>query len=183
MMWMWLSEAVLMGIALAMDALAVSVALAAAGQRDFNWRKMALTALFFGGFQFMMPLIGWMACWRLGSIVQCAGSYVAGGLLAVVAIKMWMDGSDGKVPAFSLKQLSILAFATSIDALLVGASYACIQRYGVWKDALIIGLVTGLIVIGGCIAGRLSGHLLGKHCAAAGGIILLVIALKIVIMG
>lgn len=181
MTWSNFIEAVLMGSALAMDALAASVALGAANRRRFYWTRIALTAGTFGFFQFFMPLIGFYASSFAEKVVNQYGSWITGLLLIGIGSKMFFDGRDERVRAFSFKQLFILALATSIDALLVGVSYRCMQRGSVWWDVIVIGIVTMLISAAGCIVGRWSGKLLGKHCAVLGALVLIMLGIKVII--
>ena len=178
-----ITEAVFIGVALAMDALAASVALGAAGRKSFDWRKIAITAGFFGFFQFLMPLIGFIGSSFAEHLVYNYGSIVAGVLLILIGGKMFFDkaddSDDGK-KSFSLQKLFVLALATSIDALLVGVSFRCLHRTSIIADIIIIGVVTALISAAGCLAGRWSGKLLGKHCPFLGGGVLVMLGLKVI---
>ncbi len=176
-------EAGLLGVGLAMDALAVSVALGAAERRQFTTRKILLTALFFGGFQFLMPGLGWLGGSFAGHIAQRYGRYFAGVLLLFIGTKMILERDPETPPAFGIWQLTVLAFATSIDALLVGVGYACLGRTAILADITIIGVVTAVISVIGCLAGRFSGKFLGSHCAIIGGLVLIAIGIKIIFLG
>ena len=181
MTWAILVESVLLGVALAMDALAASVALGAAGRRDFRWVRIALTAGFFGFFQFMMPLVGYLATGFAESIVSNYGKYVAGVLLIGIGGKMFFDRDNAEAMKFSLARLTTLAFATSIDALLIGVSFRCMLRAVIMLDLVIIGVVTALISAAGCLVGRWSGKLLGNHCAVLGALVLIALGVKVII--
>ena len=217
-------EATFMGVGLAMDALAVSLALGAAGwscpktqansatspvcavcrhhapcvcaegtassgKMPFTWDKIVLTAALFGAFQAMMPTIGWFGSGLCGGIVQKAGRTAAGILLAFVAAQMLREGFSKaedpakKIGACSLRRLIVLSFATSIDAFLVGVSYACLGRTGIAGDVLVIGTVTAAISAAGCVTGRISGNRLGNRGSILGGVVLLGIAVKIMFFG
>ena len=174
-----LPEAILLGAALAMDALAVSLALGAAQRRAFTRRRIAVTALFFGWFQFMMPLVGWFGGSRVLFLSGPAGRAAAAILLAGLGIKMIFDAGFGKrkaAPAFGWRPLTLLAVATSIDALIVGIGWACLGRLGVWPEAAVIGVVTAAISAAGGITGRVTGRLLGRFGGAFGGLVLIGIA-------
>ena len=181
MTWAILVESVLLGAALAMDALAASVALGAAGRRDFRWVRIALTAGFFGFFQFMMPLVGYLATGFAESIVSNYGKYVAGVLLIGIGGKMFFDRDNAEAMKFSLARLTTLAFATSIDALLIGVSFRCLHRTDILLELVIIGVVTALISAAGCLVGRWSGKLLGNHCAVLGALVLIALGVKVII--
>ena len=181
MNWELAVEAVLLGAALAMDAVAASVALAAAGRWTFNPRRMLITAGFFGLFQCLMPLIGFYGSSWAGSLVESYGKYIAGLLLIAIGSKMFSDGESNKKLRFSLQQLLLLALATSLDALLVGVSFSFQRRTSIWLDAVIIGFVTALLAWLGCVTGRWSGKLLGKNCTWPGALVLVLLGLKIII--
>jgi len=159
------------------------------GNMPFTWDKIMLTAALFGIFQAMMPTIGWFGSGLFGGFVQKLGRFAAGGLLAVVAAQMLREGFSKeedpakRIGACSLRRLIVLSFATSIDALLVGVSYACLGRTDITGDVLVIGAVTAAISAAGCIFGRLSGNKLGSRSSILGGLVLLGIAVKIMFFG
>ncbi len=138
-------ETFLVGVALAMDAFAVSIALGTADGKNFNWKKIILTALFFGGFQFFMPAAGWFCGSLFSSFLQRYGRIIAFILLAFLGGKMIYERNREERAEFGLVQLTVLALATSIDALLVGVGYACLGRSGILLDAALIGTVTFFI--------------------------------------
>ncbi len=185
-------EAFLFGISLAMDALAVSLALGTVERKNFTAGKIFLTAGAFGLFQFIMPLTGWFCGGLCGSLIQLYGRIIASVLLLFLGGKMireaWNnndDAEDGNIRGFGFLRLIVLAFATSIDALLVGISYACLGRcsVSVIQDTLIIGAVTFLISTGGCILGRSFGNIFGNRCEIFGGLVLIGIGCKILLIG
>ena len=179
----WL-EILLIGIGLSMDALAVAVALGAAEKERMDWKKVLLPALFFGGFQALMPLIGWFGGSLLGGIVQRYGCWIAAGLLWVIGGKMiWERNEENGRIAFGLKELVLLAFATSIDAFLVGVGFACLGETSVLREVLLIGCTTAVISAAGCLLGKSSGKLLGNHCNWIGGLVLILIGVKTVVFG
>ncbi len=176
-------EVLLIGVSLSMDALAVSLALGAVERSNFNWKKIALTAFFFGFFQFMMPVTGWFGGSLCGEIVRTYGRIVAAILLCGIGGKMIHDRNEEEHPEFGLKQLTMLAFATSIDALLIGVGFACLGRTGIIADSVVIGITTFLISAAGCVAGRLSGNLFGSRCNLLGGLVLIGIGIKVLFFG
>lgn len=189
-------EAFLLGIGLAMDALAATIAIGAVKRQYFTWRHIATVAAFFGLFQFAMPIIGWYGGSLCGEIATRYGRYAATALLIFIGGKMIVealrrrgdDEAKQSCPAhqgFRLWRLATLAFATSIDALLVGVGYACLQRppVAVLGDAAIIGVVTAAICAAGGILVRLCGCILGGKCEIAGGLVLIAIAVKTLIWG
>ena len=176
-----LIEAILLGAALAMDAMAASVALGAADRLEFNWKKIVVTAGFFGFFQFSMPLIGFIGSGFAEEAVAQYGKWIAGILLMGIGGKMFFDGKNEKTKRFSLQQLTVLAFATSLDALLVGVSFQFQHRSNILPDSLIIGAVTFAIAIAACALGRWSGKLLGKNCVWPAALVLIMLGLKVII--
>ena len=178
----WL-EIVLIGIALSMDALAVSVVLGAAEGKDLNWKRILVVALFFGSFQAFMPLLGWFGCGLTG-LVRAAGRYFAAGLLGLIGGKMIYDRKEEHAVVFTLPKLFLLALATSIDAFLVGVGFACLNRPSILHEVLLIGLITFLISAAGCLAGRTSEKLLKtERCMLIGGLVLIGIGIKIALFG
>ncbi len=186
---MWLIFPSLIGISLAMDALAASVALGAAERKNFSWMKILLTAFSFGFFQMFMPDAGWYGASLCGNIVIFLGKVTAFLLLAMLGGKMIYeavkkkkdDEEEEENKGFSFFRLIVLSFATSIDALLVGVSYACMEREHILRDSLVIGLLTFLICLAGCILGKEAGKKCDNKCDIAGGLILILLALKILL--
>ena len=147
-----------------------------------------LTAALFGLFQAMMPTIGWFASGLCGEIVRKAGRITSGVLLGIVAAQMLREGfsnedTAARIGVCSLRRLIVLSFATSIDALLVGVSYACLGRENITGDVLVIGAVTAAISAAGCVSGRMFGNRFGNRSSILGGLVLLGIAIKIMIWG
>lgn len=184
---MFFIEPVLLGVSLAMDALAVSLALGAVERDSFSWRKILATALSFGVFQSLMPAAGWLGGSLFGYLVQTYGRCLAALLLFGIGGKMvWeafrKNGEEEKISGFNFVRLIVLSFATSIDALLIGVGYACLKRESILADVLIIGFVTFLISGAGCIAGRRGGRLIGNRCEALGGLVLIGIGVKVLLL-
>lgn len=155
----------------------------------FTWDKIVLTAALFGIFQAVMPAIGWFASGLCGGLAQRLGRIAAGLLLAVVAAQMFREGflkeeaPSQRIIACSFRRLIVLSFATSIDAFLVGVSYACLGRTDISGDVLVIGAVTAAISAGGCVFGRMFGNRFGSRSSILGGLVLLGIAVKIIFFG
>ena len=159
------------------------------GHTAFTWDKIVLTAALFGIFPAMMPTIGWFGSGLCGGLLQNLGRIAAGLLLAFVAAQMFREGfskeedASKKIGVCSLRCLIVLAFATSIDALLVGVSYACLGRTDISGDVLVIGAVTAAISAAGCVCGRKFGNRFGSRSSVLGGLVLLGIAIKIIFFG
>lgn len=159
------------------------------GVETLTWDKIVLIAAFFGAFQALMPTAGWFASGLCGGFVQKLGRFAAGLLLAFVAVQMFREGfskaeaPERRIGVCSLRRLIVLSFATSIDALLVGVSYACLGRTDIVGDVLVIGAVTAAISAAGCVSGRVFGNRLGSRSSIVGGGVLLAIAVKIMFYG
>ena len=186
---MGIVELFLVAVGLSMDALAVSIC------GGMNCKKVRLTnslkvGLCFGIFQMGMPLLGWGVASFGSQFIQSTGKYIAAVLLAGLGGKMLWDGrkcdlSDNEdIRGFNVIRLIVLALATSIDALLIGISYACLQRTGILPDTIIIGVVTAIICTVGCIAGRRLGHrICHNRFEMLGGLVLIGLGLKALIFG
>jgi len=181
----WLS---LLGIAvgLAMDAFAVSIA-AGLAVASVTPRHVFRVSFHFGLFQFLMPIIGWLAGGQLAAYFGPYNRLIAFGLLAYVGGRMlWEARSEKKAdnerdPTRGLT-LVTLSIATSLDALAVGMSMAFL-RVSVWIPAVVIGLITAaLSAIGITFGGRIGPR--WEHWAeAGGGIVLIAMGLKVLCMG
>ena len=159
------------------------------GRGLLTWDRIVLIAASFGVFQAMMPTIGWFGSGLFGGIVQKLGRIAAGVLLAFVGAQMLREGfskeedQSKKIGVCSLRRLLVLSFATSVDALLVGVSYACLGRTDIAGDVLVIGAVTAAISAAGCVCGRMFGNRFGNRSSVLGGLVLLGIAVKIMFFG
>ncbi|NLF40733.1 manganese efflux pump [bacterium] len=177
----------LLGIALglSMDAFAVSVSSGVTARR-FHLRHGLLLGTFFGGFQALMPVVGWLAGIGLRSYITAFDHWIAFGLLAVIGGKMIYESfvldEDGKHQgsATELATLLVLSIATSIDALAVGLSL-CMLRVAIIKPAVVIGIVTFILSFTGVYVGVRVGHWFEKKIEVAGGVILIVIGVKILL--
>ncbi len=187
-----------LSLGLAMDATAVSAAKGLAVPR-VRPRHVALVAVFFGGSQALMPLVGWAAGARLGPLVDAYAHWIAFGLLVAIGGKMlWEARSSGDDDAraarpadaaerptvapdpFALGPLALLALATSIDALAVGVSLPML-RAPLALTLVTIGLTTAFTSALGLYAGRRFGALLGRRLDAAGGLVLIGLGVKLVL--
>jgi len=154
-----------------------------------TWDRIALVAAFFGAFQALMPTAGWFGSGLCGDVMQKLGRIAAAALLAFVAVQMFREGfsKEGdpakEIGVCSLRRLVVLAFATSIDAFLVGVSYTCLGRTDILGDVLVIGAVTAAISAAGCVCGRVFGNRFGNRSSIPGGLVLLGLAVKIMVFG
>jgi putative Mn2+ efflux pump MntP len=175
---------VLIAVGLAMDAFAVSIA---NGMTITNNRRRSalLTATAFGSFQMLMPAIGWAVGLTLTGIISGVDHWIAFGLLAFIGAKMLYDSlkkedSQNGPTKLKLYTLLVLAVATSIDALMVGLSFAFLQT-SILEPIIAIGAVTfGLSFVGfyfGCGLGKRFGH----RIKIVGGVVLILIGLRILL--
>jgi putative Mn2+ efflux pump MntP len=177
-------ELALIAVALSIDALAVAVAAAASGRASTRRAAFRL-AFHFGLVQALMPILGWAAGATLAPRVAAFGNWVACGLLTVVAVRMLRAGAGPGGPGQERDPtrgltLVTLSTAVSLDALAVGVSLAML-RVDIWTPSVVIGLVTGAVTLLGVVLGvRLHLHL-GRRAEIAGGVILLLIALRIAV--
>ncbi|WP_437958773.1 manganese efflux pump MntP family protein [Sorangium sp. So ce119] len=177
----------LLALGLAMDATAVSAARGLAVP-EIRARHVALVAGFFGGFQALMPLIGWLLGARVGPLVQAWDHWIAFGLLGAIGGKMlWearasADDKDDDAPKdlFALKVMFVLAVATSIDALAIGFTLPMLNA-PLALSLVTIGITTAVLSAIGLYAGRRFGAMLGKRLDAAGGVVLIGLGVKILI--
>ena len=174
---------VLIAFGLAMDAFAVSIANGMANKTKRR-QSAIITATFFGGFQMLMPAIGWFVGLSFESIVTDFDHWIAFGLLSFIGAKMIYDaaknGDDKTENNLKLHSLLILAVATSIDALMVGFSFAFLQT-SILLPIIVIGIVTFLLSFFGFYFGSHLGELFGDRIKIVGGLILIAIGLRILI--
>ena len=177
-------ESLILAFSLSLDACAVSLALSAAGHLG-NTRAKFRIAFHFGLFQFLMPVAGWAVGTRIEPLIVSYDHWIAAGLLAFVAIRMIRsankppDTRETSDPSRGWT-LVTLATATSIDALAVGLGLAAL-RISVWYPSVVIGLITLVLSTLAILLGQRAGSQLGKRGQIVGGIVLLLIALKIII--
>lgn len=178
-------EVLLIGIGLSMDAFSVSICKGLTTKR-FSW-KMALTCgLWFGCFQALMPVIGYYLGAQFQEYIEAFDHWIAFGLLFLIGANMIREALTGKKedshlsPHTSHLNMLVLAIATSIDALAVGVSFACIQ-VKLWPSILVIGLTTFAFSVLGVKIGNTFGSKFEKSAEVIGGIILILIGLKILL--
>lgn len=151
----------LIGVGLSMDAFAVSVT-SGLTVKGFGPKHAALLGLYFGGFQFLMPLIGYLLGSTVSSFVSAYAPYISFFLLAFVGVKMLVEairGGDKAVCHTQLKhsQLLVMAIATSLDALAVGISFAFMD-VPLLASCVMIGCTTFVLCfIGGMVGGKIPG--------------------------
>ncbi len=173
---------IFLAIGLAMDAFSVSITRGLT--LKCNIKHALVIALFFGGFQALMPVLGWFSGIQLQGIVSVLAPWIAFALLLGIGLKMiyeGISGGDGDTCAvFSLKELLILSIATSIDAFAVGVSFAFLN-IAILEPVIIIGVITFILSLIGVYIGKNIGHLFENKIEIFGGLILIAIGLKILL--
>mgnify|MGYP004678877425 FL=1 len=180
-------ELFLIGVGLSVDAFAVSIC-KGLGMSRLNMRQAVVISLFFGGFQALMPLIGWALGSQLADLITPIDHWIAFALLAFVGGKMLWDAfheddeqeGDAKDTKLDLKELLMLAIATSIDALAVGITFAFLQ-VAIVPSVIIIGVTTFVLSFVGVAVGHFFGARFEKPATIAGGVVLILIGAKILL--
>lgn len=180
-------ELFLIGVGLSMDAFAVSVCKGLA-MKKVNKKQAVIIGLYFGGFQALMPLIGWFLGVRFQKYITSIDHWIAFGLLVFIGGKMLLEAiRDTEVqeikekdPPIDYKEMFVLAIATSIDALAVGITFAFLDT-PIVEAVIIIGVTTFILSILGVVVGNFFGTRYKKKAEIAGGIILVLIGLKILL--
>jgi putative Mn2+ efflux pump MntP len=177
-----------LSVGLAMDATAVSAARGMAVPR-VRLRHVALVALFFGGFQALMPVVGWLVGSRISPLVEAWDHWIAFVLLAGIGGKMLWESRAPKAKSprseddlFGLKVMLLLAVATSIDALAVGVTLPMLDAPFALSIAT-IGITTAILCSVGLVVGRRAGAMFGRRLDAFGGLLLIGIGVMILVEG
>ena len=179
-------EIALLGVSLAMDAFAVSITTGIT-LKDLRWKHALKVGLFFGGFQFLMPLIGYLAGSTFVRYIESVDHWIAFGLLAFIGGKMVYEcirpGEEEQVAnPTATGKLLVLAVATSIDAFAVGVSFAAMQ-VAIISSAALIGITTCLLSAIGVKVGALFGDKYRAPAERIGGIVLILIGVKTLLTG
>ena len=178
----------LMGVGLSMDAFAVSVCKGLA-MRKVNKKQAIVIGLYFGGFQALMPLLGWSLGIQFEQYITSIDHWIAfillgfiGGKMIVEAVKPDDESVEVKEmdPPLNIKEMFVLAIATSIDALAVGITFAFLD-YPIVESIIIIGITTFVISIIGVYIGNFFGSKYKQKAELAGGIILVLLGVKILL--
>ena len=178
----------LIGVSLSMDAFAVAICKGLA-MRKVNKKQCFVIALFFGGFQALMPFLGWLLGTRFESYITSIDHWIAFVLLAFIGGKLIVEAVRDKDdnleiteidPPLNIKEMFVLAVATSIDALAVGITFAFLE-IPIVQAIAIIGTTTFIISIAGVYIGNFFGNKYKNKAEIVGGVILILIGLKILL--
>ncbi len=176
-------EILLLAFALSMDAFAVSIGLGVKSI-EFNKKLAIKAALLFGFFQMLMPLFGYLASVGLGSFVESIDHWVAFVLLGLIGGKMiyesFQESTEDEISVITNRVLLILAIATSIDAMAAGFTLNLLD-INPFISMIIIGIVTFIFSYLGVFVGTRGGSFLEDKAEKIGGIILILIGLRILI--
>ncbi len=185
---MGITELLLLSLGLAMDAFSVSVC-KGLSMKKIDYKGAAVTALFFGVFQGLMPLFGYFLGSRFEKFISSYSHWIAFILLGFIGGKMIYEvikgGDDENVSGeykLDIKELFVLAIATSIDALAVGVIFAA-QKTNLVLSVSVIAAITFAVCLAGVVIGNRFGSKYEKKAELAGGIVLVIIGVKLLIDG
>ena len=182
-------ELALIGVGLSMDAFAVSIC-KGLSMRKVDKKYMLVLAAFFGGYQALMPTLGWFLGSQFQTYITAIDHWIAFILLTLIGGKMILDvikekGENEEVcpddsVRIDLKEFFLLAVATSIDALAVGITFAFLQ-VKLASSVTIIGCITFCFTIAGVLIGNVFGTKFKDKATILGGVILIAIGVKILL--
>ena len=180
---MTIQDILLIGVGLAMDAFAVSVCKGLTSSRP-DPGKALIIGCWFALFQMAMPLVGWGAGSAFSNLVAGVAPWIAFVLLALIGGQMIRESlhpeESPDAGDVSFRVMLPLAVATSIDALVTGVTFAFLS-VNIWTAISLIGAVTFLFCLAGFFLGRLLGSRLEKHARLLGGVVLVLIGVKILL--
>ena len=179
-------ELFLLAVGLSMDAFAVSICKGLA-MKKADAKGMAIRGAWFGGFQGLMPLIGFFLGTLFASAIEAVDHWVAFGLLGIIGFNMLKEAfakeeeceCENSDADLSVKTMFVMAVATSIDALAVGISLAMAGNVNIWIAITLIGITTFVLSAIGVKVGSIFGSKFEKKAQLAGGIILICLGAKI----
>jgi len=187
---MLVNETILTGLALSADALAVAISAGMAADPAHRWRQGLMIAGMFGGFQALMPCLGWLAAAAFKDHVTTWGPWIAGSLLIGIGAKMgwegiqrWHGDNDQGTPRnwFAWGALLGLGLATSIDAAAVGVSLS-LTGAPLLSSAAIIGVITFACCLPAFLLGIRLARLGGHRAPVLGGLVLIALGVRCVLM-
>ena len=178
---MGIIEQIFLAIGLAMDAFAVSIC-KGLSVKKIKPRHLVITGLYFGGFQAVMPLIGYYLGISFSNYIEMVDHWIAFVLLALIGFNMIREAlsknDEKQTDDFSFKSMLPLAVATSIDALAVGVSLAFL-KVNIFSSISLIGAITFVLSAIGVLLGKKVGSRFKSKAELLGGIILIVMGVKI----
>ena len=183
---MGIVELLLLAVGLSMDAFAVSICKGLSMQKA-GLKTGVICGSWFGGFQALMPLIGFFLGSLFAAAIEAFDHWVACGLLAIIGVNMLREAFDSEEECeccqsdLGFKTMFVMAVATSIDALAVGISLAMGNNVNIWLAISLIGVITFIMCCIGVKIGSIFGSKFEKNAQIAGGVILIGLGLKILL--
>ena len=184
---MGIGALLLLAVGLSMDAFAVSVCKGLALRRA-TFKAEITCGVWFGGFQALMPLIGFFLGTLFATAIQAVDHWIAFGLLAIIGVNMLKEATSKEEECccengadLSMKTMFVMAVATSIDALAVGISLAMVGNVNIFSAVTLIGICTCILSMLGVKIGNVFGNRFESKAEFAGGIILILLGAKILL--
>lgn len=183
---------IFLAVGLSMDAFAVSICKGLA-MKKLSIKHMVIVGAWFGGFQALMPMIGYLLGIQFARFINSIAPWIAFVLLVLIGINMIRESFDkdeeAETDTLGFKTMLIMAIATSIDALAVGITFACVPVAIITGTALIntviaviiIGITTFILSMVGVKVGNIFGTKYKNKAEFAGGVILILLGIKIII--
>lgn len=179
-------ELLVLAFGLSMDAFAVSIC-KGLSMKKATFKAGATCGIWFGGFQALMPLVGFFLGTMFAEAIQSFDHWVAFGLLAIIGINMLKEAfckceeCENQDADLSVKTMFVMAVATSIDAMAVGISLAMAGNVNIFVAVALIGVITFLMSALGVKIGNVFGSRFEKKAQLAGGVILILLGIKILL--
>ena len=177
-------ELLILAVGLSMDAFAVSICKGLSAKKA-GLKESMTCGIWFGGFQALMPLIGFYLGMLFADAIKAFDHWVAFGLLVLIGLNMLKEvfGEEEccEESDFSVKTMLVMAIATSIDALAVGISLAMAGNVSIWTAVLLIGMITFFMSASGVKIGNIFGSRYEKIAQIAGSVILILLGTKILL--
>lgn len=181
---MGIVELFILAVGLAMDAFAVSVCKGLSMEKC-DLRKAAVCGVWFGGFQALMPLLGYFIGYQFKRYITSIDHWIAFGLLVIIGVNMiresFSEEEEETDNCLGIKTMFVLAVATSIDALAVGVTFAFLENTNIVAAIAIIGIITFFLSIIGVKIGNVFGAKYKGKAEFAGGAILILLGVKILL--
>ena len=180
---MGLLETIFISVGLAMDAFAVAIC-KGLSMKKMNWRNAFIIAMYFGIFQMLMPMIGYFLGYGFSDWIKDIDHWISFILLGFIGIKMIKEAFDKEEninDKVYFNTMIMLAIATSIDALAIGITYAFLDAKNIMFSFTLIGIITFIISLIGVKIGNKFGDKYGRKAEFFGGIILIIIGIKILL--
>ncbi len=175
---------ILLGIGLSMDAFAVAVCKGLA-MKKLTWREAFICGLWFGAFQALMPLIGYLIGGHFQKYIEEVDHWIAFGLLVILGVNMFKESFTEEISddegGVGVREMILPAIATSIDALAVGITFAFLKSGNVYLSVALIGCITCALSVVGVKVGNIFGTRYRSVAQRLGAVILVLIGVKILL--